>query len=225
MTQVYPLSSELSRSDQISVSPDVWESFHNEWESERPIFVRIGGIGGVVCRLRPDTGSVHDICSIPEWVWVQIGAPESEEWISIYQEDIPDAKRLVLRAYMERSITDLEDPVSTLTLALSGADGPSWGCLNKGADISLSCGNFVIVDLLDEEERSVAAACILDIDLELDIVPAVDHQERPSTPIPSPPQERPPTPIPSPPPVRHRNGFVPFSGVGRRLCDSPPRTR
>ncbi len=228
MTTVYPEDSEFHRSDQISVAADVWESFHAGWESERPLFVGIrngsGGENGAVCRLRPSTETPFDSCQIPEWLWLHLGAPGPDDWLSIFPENIHDAKRLVLRAYTENSLTDMEDPVATLTLALSGADGPSWSCLNRGADLPLACGTFSIVDILDEEERSVSAACIIDVDLELDIAPAVNARTRETSPV-----VRSPTPVPdeiqylSPPslpqfPV-HRNGFVPFSGVGRRLCD------
>jgi len=177
--------------------------------------------------MRPDTEVPYDTCRIPDWLWLQLGSPGPEDWISVIPETIPDAKRLVLRAFTERSLTDMEDPVSTLTLALSGADGPSWSCLNRGAELPLACGNFSIVDILDEEERSVEAACILNVDLELDIVPAADA--RPPTPTPIPAADaRPATPICAPipqlpatptTPSPYRNGFVPFSGVGRRLCD------
>lgn len=219
MTHVYPDGSEFHPSDQISVSADIWESFHVGWESERPLFFRIGS---AICRMRPDTEVPYDTCRIPDWLWLQLGTPGPDDWISVAPETIPDAKRLVLRAFTERSLTDMEDPVTTLTLALSGADGPGWSCLNRGAELPLACGNFSIVDILDEEERSVEAACILNVDLELDIVPAADA--RPATPIPAPtePLGVPATPLipsPSPSPSPYRNGFVPFSGVGRRLCD------
>lgn len=222
MTAVYPTDSEYHQSDQISVAADIWESFHAGWESERPLFVRAGlGDTSAVCRLRPSTETPYDSCQIPEWLWIQLGAPSPDDWISICAEAIPDAKRLVLRAYTENSLTDLEDPVATLTLALSGADssGLSWSCLNRGADLPLACGTFSIVDLLDDAERSVGAACILDVDLELDIVPACNATQtvRPPTPIPDVPMSL--TPVPAPAPAPYRNGFVPFSGVGRRLCD------
>ena len=207
---VYPDMSELNLSDQISVASDIWESIHAGWESERPIFVCVGTSS--YCRVRPDTEIPYDTCKIPEWLWLHMGIPGPDEWIPIRPANIPDAKRLVLQAYTERSLTDMEDPVSTLTLALSGAEGPGWSCLNRGADLPLACGKFSIVDILDNDGITVPAGCILNVDLELDIVPAVDAVAAP------PPAVRPPTPIPAPtPPIK--TGFVPFSGVGRRLCD------
>ena len=229
MTAVYPADSEYHQSDQISVAADVWESFHAGWESARPLFVRVGlGDTSAICRLRPSTETPYDSCQIPEWLWIQLGAPSPEDWISVCAESIPDAKRLVLRAYVESSLTDMEDPVATLTLALSGAGGLSWSCLNRGADLPLACGTFSIVDLLDDEERSVGAACILDVDLELDIVPACNATAtasasasavHTSTPIPSPPLSLPQTQTQTQVRSPYKNGFVPFSGVGRRLCD------
>jgi hypothetical protein len=225
-SMMYPDDSEFQRSDQISVSADVWECFHSGWESERPLFVRIGidSDASVVCRLRPDTETPLDMCQIPEWLWLQMGAPSPDDWISIRIVKIPVAKRLVLRSYIEKTLTDMEDPVATLTLALSGAEGHGWSCLNRGADLPLACGNFSIVDILDEEDISIPAACILDIDLELDIVPAVNAVSpivRPPTPIPEdiPVVDHVPIMTQTPPQHAHRNGFIPFSGVGRRLCD------
>jgi hypothetical protein len=73
-----------------------------------------------------------------------------------------------------------------------------------------------------------ASVCLADGELRVDLEPAVDFEERHASPV-----ARPDTPIPFsdeifaeapiiepvPPIVTQKRGFIPFSGVGRRLND------
>jgi hypothetical protein len=106
-----------------------------------------------------------------------------------------------------------------LTDALSGSGGNlSWSCLSTGAELPLACGTFDVMEIRSLEDFPVSAATILDCDVNLEFVPALDAPASASAPA-SANAEPEPEPEPPAPPVKaeETKGFVPFSGVGRRL--------
>lgn len=213
LTRTYPADCDLNMSDQITVPADVWTLLDN---GSPPIFVTVGD--STVGRLRPAVPSDelgNDSCILPEWMWRLIDSPDPDTWISIQVCTLPTADTILLRAREESSLLSMDDPVATLSAALSGASGPSWACLSMGAELPLACGVFDVMEIRTSDDQIVSSACILDCDVNLEIMPALDHRP----PVPEPvPEPRVPTP-PPPPPTRFTKGFVPFSGVGRRLCD------
>ena len=214
LTGTYPADCDLNMSDQITVPADVWTLLDN---GSPPIFVTVGD--STVGRLRPAIPSdklANDSCILPEWMWRLIGSPDSDTWVSIQVCTLPTADTILLRAREEASLLSMEDPVATLSAALSGITGPSWSCLSMGAELPLVCGVFDVMEIRGRD-GPVPSACILDCDVNLEIMPALDHLPEESEPVPV-PEPRAPTP-PPPPPARLTKGFVPFSGVGRRLCD------
>ena len=213
----------MNMSDQITVPADLWTALDKDREDpERPIFVVVGETE-LVGRLRPavpSEGLSGDACRLPDWMWrlIYSSRVEGDQWIGLTVCELPMAGTIVLRARQEASLTQMDDPVAMLTAALSGATGPSWATLSTGSELPLSCGVFDVMEVQSVEGFPVSAACILDCDVNLEIVRALD---RPPTPE---PQVRPLTPIPPPtptlpPPQETKKGFIPFSGVGRRLCD------
>ena len=235
LMNMYPEDSELNMSDQITVPADVWTRFDN---GQPPIFVAVGE-SELVGRLRPAVPSdklENDTCIVPNWMW-RLLDPDPEMWVSIRVCELPMAGTIYLRARHESSLTEMEDPVVQLSAALSGACGPSWSCLSMGAELPLVCGVFDIMEIRTRDGDIVPAACILDCDVNLEIIPALDHV-RPScipsspfcppseSPSPSPSPSRPDSPYPAEIPYlqsqatpTEKRGFIPFSGVGRRLCD------
>ena len=212
---LYDAESEFHRSDQVTVPTSFWQECMKDHVGERPVFVQLGEEG--VARIRP--GAETETCQVPEWLWVRIGAPE---WTSLQIAEVPDAGRITLRARKEASLTGVPDAMGLLSAALSGSGGPSWAVLTVGSELPLSCGVFDIMGLQSCEDFPVASACILNMDLDLELVPALDHVEEP---VPAPPV------VPEPPPPqnsaaapprsvsRFAKKFEPFAGVGRRLGD------
>jgi hypothetical protein len=193
----YEPDAALHRSDQITVPADVWERFHQGHEGGRPLFVAIAGSAdaiydsGVVGRLRPGPRG-GDHCMVPEWMWLRLGAPGGEYWGTIMERPIPDAGTLTLRPRTRATLVDAEDPLGMLTAALSGAAGGGehgWACLTVGMELPLACGVFDVVGMTSCEGWSVAAACILDIDVRLELVAALDE---PATVTPAPVQRQQP---------------------------------
>lgn len=231
---VYEPNSELHRSDQVLVPAAVWESFDRDHEGHGPVFVEVGDAdSGIVGRLRPAVpadGLPADACRLPQWMWKRIGPigiGEDECWVALTARELPQAGTITLRARQEATLTGAADPVAMLTAALSGsAGGLSWSCLSAGSELPLACGDFDVMEILSIEGFPVVAASILDCDVNLELVPALDH-------VPPPPADvtdRVPTPTPVEPELLDMNtmlppvrgalkGFVPFSGMGRRLCD------
>jgi hypothetical protein len=209
----------MNMSDQITIPAAIWEYHDRNHHGSGPIFVEVGGSeSGCFGRLRPAVPSEHlnnDYCIVPQWMWMRLGAPSGADddcWIDLTVQELPIAGSVTLRAREEASLTGSADPVAMLTDALSGSTGLSWSCLSVGAELPLPCGIFDIIDVQSTEGFAVPAACILNCDVRLELVPALDHVE---TPPPSPP-----SPFDSgPEPDRTQKEFVPFSGVGRRLCD------
>jgi hypothetical protein len=229
---VFDPSSELHASDQILVPAAVWESFDRVHEGHGPFFVEVGDAdSGIMGRLRPAVpadGLPADACRLPEWMWMRLGAPTGSDddcWIGLTSRGLPMAGSVTLRARREATLTGSADPVAMLTEALSGSGGgPSWSCLCAGAALPLACGEFDIMEITSVEGFPVPAACILDCDVNLELVPALDHvPPRPPTPTPPEPElldmNTMMTLPPPAPPGRGSKGYVPFGGTGRRLCD------
>ena len=238
---VYEPDSELHRSDQVLVPGTVWEAFDRDHEGHGPVFIEVGDTdSGIVGRLRPAVpadGLPADACRVPQWMWKRMGPVnrvagvtesglDDECWVGLTACPLPTAGAITLRARREATVTGAADPVAMLTAALSGSEGGlSWSCLCAGSELPLSCGDFDVMEILSVEGFPVPAASILDCDVNLEFAPALDHV---------PPVTRaafitePPPPAPAPldmntmlplPPAVPPKGFVPFSGVGRRLCD------
>lgn len=235
---------ELHSSDQITVPARRWEMLYGQHEANmgRPLFVRLGeptSSGVVVGRLRPAVfGAGDDLGDeellVPLWMWLQLGAPDEGHWLRMKAVDLPDAGSVTLRPRSIATLGELTgDPVESLAEALSGAGGgPSWACLNAGAELPLAgIGVFDVLRVMNLEGQEVPAACILNLDVELELEPALNTPVlRPATPIvrePSPellvpPVEPAPVAPPAPAPSGRRfgsypPGFVPFSGTGYRL--------
>jgi len=205
---LYDADSELHRSDQVTVPTTFWQECMQRHEGPRPVFVSLGD--GVAARIRP--GAMNETCQMPEWLWVRIGAPE---WTAVEIAEVPDAGRITLRARKEASLTGVPDALGMLAAALSGADGsPSWAVLTVGSELPLTCGVFDIMGLQSCEDFPVTSACILNLDLDLELVPALDYVEEVPAPVVA------PTAPAAKSVSRFAKTFEPFSGVGRRLGDS-----
>jgi len=206
---IYDEDSELNGSDQITVPAEVWTALDRDHTGDRPIFVDVGG-SHTVGRLRPATpsdGLAGDACRVPRWLGRRLGYSEDDEsWISLTVCQLPMAGTIVLRARREADLTGSADPVAMLTAALSGTEGQSWSCLSAGSELPLACGTFDVMEIRDSAcDSMVPAACILDCDVNLELVPALDR-------IPESEAETEAVQVPV-----TKSGFVPFSGVGHRL--------
>ena len=211
---LYDAGSEFHRSDQVAVPAAFWQECMKDQGGDRPVFVQVGEEG--VARIRP--GAEAETCQMPEWLWIRIGAPE---WTSVQTIEVPDAGRITLRARKEASLTGVPDAIGLLSASLSGADGsPSWAVLTVGSELPLACGVFDIMALQSCEDFPVPSACILNMDLDLELVPALDHVEEPAPVPPTVPEPQPQNSAAPPRSVsRFAKKFEPFAGVGRRLGD------
>lgn len=251
---IYESEDPLHQSDQITVSSDIWSEIYETSAALRdntPIFFSLND-DELVCRIRPDTAlrGTDSMC-MPMWMWMRLGAPDPDYWMTCRVcPTIPQISTVTLRARVETTLTSVEDPVEMLTAALSGqGDNPSWACLNVGSELPLTCGVFDVMDLLDTQGNHVSSGCILDRDVHLELLPALDHDVPPppspsfSGPgearlsdvsagsLPSPILEPSPSRRPTPPLHRslQRRGMmparreltttVPFSGKAYRLGD------
>jgi hypothetical protein len=187
----YNEGDEMNLSDQLTVHSRVWEDLHRDHDGFRPLFVEVAELGitgdSPVGRLHPSAGSSSvalDTCIIPEWMWMRLGAP-IEMWVSLRPIDLPDAGSIRLRPRDSRVLAILENPLEALTDALSGSMGtPSWACLCTGSELPLSIGTFDILGLESIEGYPVSSACILNLDVNLDLEEAPTPVRRPPTPIP-----------------------------------------
>jgi hypothetical protein len=232
-----PSTHELHASDQITIAATRWQELYSGHDgSARPLFVEVrepgdSGSGCVTGRLRPavfgSTDTVEgDTILIPLWMWLQLGAPGEESWLQARVVGLPDAGSVTLRPRSVATLAELEgDPVALLAAELSGAGGgPSWACLNAGAELPLALGAFDVLRVADVGGREVRAACILNLDVTLELEPALNTPVVPREPSPellTPPVVE-PAPVAPPAPVpaqggRYRPGFIPFSGTGYRL--------
>lgn len=188
---IYETGDALHQSDQISVSPDIWSEIYETssvpLRNNIPIFFSLNE-GEVIGRIRPDIGlQGTDSIRIPLWMWMRLGAPEPDYWMTCnVLPTIPQVGTITLRARVEATLTSVEDPVGMLTTALSGqGENPSWACLNMGAELPLSCGVFDVMDILDIEGNHVSYGAILDTDVHLELIPALDHVVPPPPPTPA----------------------------------------
>ena len=187
----YEDGSEMNCSDQITVHSRVWEDLHREHTGgSRPLFVSVAELGaeemGVVGRIIPSAGAATvalDTCIIPAWMWLSLGAPE-EMWVCLRPTDIPDAGSVRLRP-RGQILTTLENPLEALSDALSGSTGQSWACLNQGAELPLNFGTFDVLEVKSIEGFPVPSACILNLDVDLELESALASIQRPPTPIPA----------------------------------------
>lgn len=223
---VYEPNTALNRSDQIIVPGDLWAQLDAERTHPGPIYVTVGEEGGVIGRIIPATPSdalSADTCRIPEWMWMRLGAPEGDSWLALTIMPPPPAvDRLVLRAQKEATLLTLGDPVQVLSECLSGSHGSSWSCLTEGMELPLECGSFDVVGLYDIDGEGLQHGSILDTDVKLEFVPALDYVEpvhvaRPPTPIQQITSPFPQITSPYKPVSGVPRGFMPFSGEGRRL--------
>jgi hypothetical protein len=188
---IYETEDPLHQSDQITVSPDIWSEIYETsaaLQNNTPIFFSVND-DELVCRIRPDTAlrGTDSMC-MPMWMWMRLGAPDPDYWMTCRVcPTIPHIATVTLRARVEASLTSVEDPVEMLTAALSGqGDNPSWACLNVGSELPLTCGVFDVMDLLDTQGNHVSSGCILDRDVHLELLPALDHVLEPVPPPPTP---------------------------------------
>jgi hypothetical protein len=185
----YDAENPLGQGDQILVPSRVWTAFDEDHEGTGPIFVSLGD--GVIGRLRPATPADHldeDSCRVPLADWIRLGAPLiGERWITLEPLTLPAVGSITLRARREAYFTALADPVATLSAEISAI----WACISNGAELALPCGVFDVMDLCDLSGSTIPAGCLLDTDVNLEIVPALDA-------APPTPQQRPLTPHPSP---------------------------
>lgn len=222
LVNVYEEGSELNLSDQITIPLAVWEMMTGSFTEGKPTFVDVEG-SEVFGRIVPGSAETvsGDACLIPRWMLDRLGI-EEERWICLDVVKLPTAGVVTLRAREEATLTESEDPVTMLSEVLSA----SWSCLSVGSALPLVCGTFDVIGIEAVDGSSVSGACILDTDVNLELIPALDHVD---TPIPF-PVEPEPEPVPMtttttaalqrPQPRRgSKVGFVPFSGVGRRTCD------
>jgi hypothetical protein len=184
--QRYETGSPLHRSDQITVPAGFWEDLHRDHEHAlgRPVFVAVsesaGGLyddGGVVGRVRPGARGA-DVCIVPDWMWLRLGAPEEDFWCVVAERPITDAGRITLRPRRAATLADSVDPLGMLTAALSGAAGGGehgWACLMSGMELPLACGVFDVVEMVSLDGFPVSVGCILDMDVRLDLLEALDE--------------------------------------------------
>jgi hypothetical protein len=179
--QRYEAGSPLHRSDQVTVPVEFWESLHTEGATGRPIFVALsetaeGLFDGVVGRVRPGARGA-ETCTVPDWMWLRLGAPVDDFWCVVAERPIPDAGRITLRPRRAATLGDSIDPLGMLTAILSGAAGGGehgWACLMSNMELPLACGAFDVVEIASIDGFPVSAACILDMDVRLDLLPALD---------------------------------------------------
>jgi hypothetical protein len=217
------VDSPLTYGDQILVPTRVWEAFDENHEGTGPIFVSLGD--GVIGRLRPAVPADHldgDCCRVPNADWIRLGAPMmGERWVTLEPLTLPMVGSITLRARREAYLTALEDPVTTLSAEISAA----WSCISNGAELALPCGIFDVMGIHDVSGATIQAGCLLDTDVNLEIVPALD-----AAPPPRPPTPR-PTPLTTPiygssasninhiPAISQPSSDPRFPGKGYRLGD------
>jgi hypothetical protein len=222
--------------DTVMIPADVWTDLEKKRRNSalEPLWIRLDLQGvAVVGRAVPATPSDRlgaDMCRMPVWMGQLFGVDDAEcasdIWISVEIVVPPVAGRIVLRARRESDVLAMDDPVSSLTAALMGtANGKGWSCLNAGAELPLACGTFDVMEVWSIDETQVETVSLIDTDVAVEFVPAADHM--PPAPVPSPVPAPSPSPTPSPAMLYptnqkyagHPKGFIPFSGVGRRLRD------
>jgi len=143
--------SDQNMSDQIQVPLELWEQLATS--NDTPTFMRING--SAVGRIVP--AEIRG-CRIPSWMWSLVGEPT--EFVELEVVTLPIATSISLKP-RDRETTSLED----MTAALS-----SWSCLSVGAELPLISGTYDIISI-QAAGTEVSAACILDCDVNLDLIP------------------------------------------------------
>jgi hypothetical protein len=141
---------EKNMTDEIQVPVELWEQFAT---SDIPTFMRVNG--SAVGRIVP--AEIRG-CRIPSWMWPMIGEPT--EFVELEQVTLPTATSISLKP-RDNEATSIED----MTAALS----QSWACLSVGAELPLICGTYDIVSI-EVAGIEVPAACILNCDVNLDLI-------------------------------------------------------
>jgi hypothetical protein len=231
---VYRYSGATNSSDMITMGVSMWQRLYaRHGGGERPVFVGLGCSSGahVVGRVQPDArlnwepGRVE----IPEWMWLQLGAPDSGTPFEMEPLELHDVGAITLRPRRRAVVEGGGDLVAILTAELSGG---RWAVLMAGMELALDCGVFDVLGVRDLIGSAVAAGCILNQDVTVELEAALDVPvARVATPPPSPPAVLLPPPsddagsgmsFPGMGAVmgagqRRAGGFQPFSGAGNRL--------
>jgi hypothetical protein len=210
---LYEEGSALNMSDQIEVPVALWTPLAAD--SSKPVFVEVGE-SGVVGRLHP--GSLDaDSCRIPRWMVERIGL-DVGSWTLLTVTPLATAASVTLRAREEATLTEIAEPIETLSAALSH----SWACLSVGSELPLPIGTFDIMEIRGVDGSAVPSGSILNTDVVLELIPALDHVDTPAV-SPIGVVESPPAPAPPAAETKPRSGsvvgFVPFSGKGYTLKD------
>ena len=179
----YADGSELNLSDQITIPGSLWETL-SSGSSGNPIYVEVGEESGVVGRIVPGSVSLGvNTCQLPEWMWRRLGLDPTDEetYVGLTVTPLSLAGTVTLRARSESSLMDLGDAaIETLSAALSGAYGPSWACLSVGSELPLALGIFDVIEIQSAEGEPLMMATILNTDVILDLIPALDHVDTPT---------------------------------------------
>ena len=218
----YPNDSPFHKSDQVTVPVPIWEELYAGHEGgERPLFVQLNATeAGPFARLRPavGVGLATDSCQMPEWMWLLLGAPGSgsDSWVSLTVAELPDVGSVKLRPRLTATLADLVEPLVHLTEELTGGvSGQSWACITAGAELPLVCGEFDVLEITSIEGYPVQAACILNLDVDLELEPALDAvADGPLGATADTPIARVPTPPPSPPAILMPEVAVGGAGAG-----------
>ena len=196
LPQVFRFIPSSEQGDQIYVPNQVWKTLTQERElgtstgtntgtntgSDMPVFVALQCIGQTflnersVGRICPGAYELEsDTCMVPRWIMKMLspGFDGTELWGELTVVTPMTAGRIVLRAHREADVLGMEDPVAELSEALSS----EWASLTMGAELTLPCGVFDVMELYDVYGDPVAFSCILNCDVNLEFVPALDHVE------------------------------------------------
>jgi len=201
-------------SDQIEVPVALWSPLAEEG---RPVFVEVGE-SGVVGRLHP--GALEaDSCRIPRWMVERLGV-DIGSWILLTVTPLVKAAAVTLRAREEATLTEMAEPIETLSAALSHG----WACLSVGSELPLPIGIFDIIEIRDVDGAAVSSGSILNTDVILELIPALDHVDTPAlSPIGVTESPIRVVAAPAAEEAKPRSGsvvgFVPFSGKGYTLKD------
>lgn len=179
LANVYAAGSELNLSDQITVPLTVWEAMTASGSSSTgPCFVEVTENSGVFGRIVPgSTTTVEgDACHLPQWMIDRLGVEEEGTWLLLSKCSLQKAGVVTLRAREEATLTEVDDPVTMLSEIMSA----SWACLSVGSALPLICGTFDVIGIEGTDGSSMSGACILDTDVIMELIPALDHADTPT---------------------------------------------
>jgi hypothetical protein len=188
LVNVYAAGSELNLSDQITVPLTVWEAMTASGSSSGPCiprtevagpcFVEVTENSGVFGRIVPgSTTTVEgDTCQLPQWMVDRLGVEEEGTWVLLSKCALQKAGVVTLRAREEATLTEVDDPVTMLSEIMSA----SWACLSVGSALPLICGTFDVIGIEGTDGSSMSGACILDTDVIMELIPALDHADTPT---------------------------------------------